>query len=492
MEKYILAIDQGTTSTRAILFNHDREIVNVAQKEFQQFYPQPSWVEQDANDIWVTTLAVIADVMMTSGIKPSQVAAIGITNQRETTVIWDKKTGLPIYHAIVWQSRQSDTICDEWKAKGYEEILRKKTGLRIDPYFSASKIVWILENVEGAKEKAENGELLFGTIDTWLVWKLSGMQVHVSDVSNASRTLLVNIETCDWDQEILDLLKIPASILPKIKPTSYEYAKTAPYLFFNEAVPITCVVGDQQAALFGQGCFSKGMVKNTYGTGGFLLMNTGDQVFHSNYGLLSTVAWQINDQVTYALEGSIFVSGSLIQWLRDGLQLFNKASESEAMVSNTKDNKGVYIVPAFVGLGAPYWNEKCRGSIVGLTQGVNKNHIVRAALEAMAYQSRDVLEAMIKDTNIEMKKLRVDGGAVANNFLLQFQSDLLQCEVERLKIMELTALGAASLAGLAVGYWQMEDLIIEKDCIFTPQKEKQEMDQLYTEWKKAVASCMTF
>lgn len=492
MEKYILAIDQGTTSTRAILFNHDREIVNVAQKEFQQFYPQPSWVEQDANDIWVTTLAVIADVMMTSGIKPSQVAAIGITNQRETTVIWDKKTGLPIYHAIVWQSRQSDTICDEWKAKGYEEILRKKTGLRIDPYFSASKIVWILENVEGAKEKAENGELLFGTIDTWLVWKLSGMQVHVSDVSNASRTLLVNIETCDWDQEILDLLKIPASILPKIKPTSYEYAKTAPYLFFNEAVPITCVVGDQQAALFGQGCFSKGMVKNTYGTGGFLLMNTGDQVFHSNYGLLSTVAWQINDQVTYALEGSIFVSGSLIQWLRDGLQLFNKASESEAMVSNTKDNKGVYIVPAFVGLGAPYWNEKCRGSIVGLTQGVNKNHIVRAALEAMAYQSRDVLEAMIKDTNIEMKKLRVDGGAVANNFLLQFQSDLLQCEVERLKIMELTALGAASLAGLAVGYWQMEDLIIEKDCIFTPQKQKQEMDQLYTEWKKAVASCMTF
>lgn len=492
MEKFILAIDQGTTSTRAILFNHDREIVNIAQKEFKQFYPQPGWVEQDANDIWVTTLAVIADVIMNSEIKPSQVAAIGITNQRETTIIWDKQTGLPIYHAIVWQSRQSDTICDEWKAKGYEEILRKKTGLRIDPYFSASKITWILDHVDGAREKAENGELLFGTIDSWLVWKLSGNQVHITDVSNASRTLLANIETCEWDQDILKLLNIPAAILPTIQPTSYEYAKTAPYLFFNEEIPITCVVGDQQAALFGQGCFEKGMVKNTYGTGGFMLMNTGHEVFHSNYGLVSTVAWKLNDKVTYALEGSIFVSGSLIQWLRDGLQLFNKASETEAMALSTKDNKGVYIIPAFVGLGAPYWNEKCRGSIVGLTQGVNKNHLVRAALEAMAYQSKDVLEAMCKDTNIEMKKLRVDGGAVANNFLLQFQSDLLNCEVERLKIMELTALGAASLAGLAVGYWQMKDLVIEKDCIFTPQKTKESMDQQYEEWKKAVNSCMSF
>lgn len=492
MEKFILAIDQGTTSTRAILFNHDREIVNIAQKEFKQFYPQPGWVEQDANDIWVTTLAVIADVIMNSEIKPSQVAAIGITNQRETTIIWDKQTGLPIYHAIVWQSRQSDTICDEWKAKGYEEILRKKTGLRIDPYFSASKITWILDHVDGAREKAENGELLFGTIDSWLVWKLSGNQVHITDVSNASRTLLANIETCEWDQDILKLLNIPAAILPTIQPTSYKYAKTAPYLFFNEEIPITCVVGDQQAALFGQGCFEKGMVKNTYGTGGFMLMNTGHEVFHSNYGLVSTVAWKLNDKVTYALEGSIFVSGSLIQWLRDGLQLFNKASETEAMALSTEDNKGVYIIPAFVGLGAPYWNEKCRGSIVGLTQGVNKNHLVRAALEAMAYQSRDVLEAMCKDTNIEMKKLRVDGGAVANNFLLQFQSDLLNCEVERLKIMELTALGAASLAGLAVGYWQMKDLVIEKDCIFTPQKTKESMDQQYEEWKKAVNSCMTF
>ncbi|NCC53880.1 MAG: glycerol kinase [Erysipelotrichia bacterium] len=492
MEKYILAIDQGTTSTRAILFNHEREIVNVAQKELKQFYPKPSWVEQDANDIWLTSLAVIADIVMKSEIKPSQIAAIGISNQRETTIIWDKKTGLPIYHAIVWQSRQSDTICDEWKEKGYETLLKKKTGLRIDPYFSASKIVWILDHVQGARQKAENNELLFGTVDSWLVWKLSGGKVHISDVSNASRTLLFNIETCTWDDEILSLLNIPKAILPSVKPTSYKYAKTAPYLFFDEQIPITCVVGDQQAALFGQGCFKKGMAKNTYGTGGFLLMNTGECVYHSKYGLLSTIAWQIGDQITYALEGSIFVSGSLIQWLRDGLQLFNDASETEKMALSTSDNKGVVIIPAFVGLAAPYWNEKCRGSIFGLTQGVNKNHIVRAALEAMAYQSKDVLDAMEKDTQMTMNKLSVDGGAVANNFLLQFQSDLLQCEVERLKIMELTALGAASLAGLAINFWQMEDFSLKKDRIFTPQKSKEEMEQHYNTWKKAVQACMTF
>lgn len=492
MEKYILAIDQGTTSTRAILFNHKREIVQVAQKELKQFYPHPGWVEQDANDIWITTLAVIAEVIMNSEIQPSQVAAIGIANQRETTILWDKTTGLPIYHAIVWQSRQSNDICDEWKKKGFENVLRQKTGLRIDPYFSASKISWLLDNVENAREKAENGELLFGTIDSWLVWKLSGNKVHISDVSNASRTLLFNIEKCKWDEEILAMLNIPAKILPTVLPTSYEYAKTSPNLFFNEAIPITSVVGDQQAALFGQGCFEKGMVKNTYGTGGFLLMNTGNSVFHSQFGLLSTIAWQLNNQIVYALEGSIFVSGSLIKWLRDGLQLFHDASETAAMAESVKDSMGIYIIPAFVGLGAPYWNEKCRGSIVNLTQGVNKNHIVRAALEAMAYQSRDVLDAMIKDTAIEMKKLRVDGGAAANDYLLQFQSDLLQCEVERLKINELTALGAASLAGLAVGFWSMEDLKIDKDRIFKPRKEKEEMDQLYQGWQKAIAACMLY
>ncbi len=492
MEKFILAIDQGTTSTRAILFNHQREIVATSQKEIKQYYPQPGWVEQDGNEIWITTLAVIADVILKSEIQPNQVAAIGISNQRETTLVWDKKTGLPLYRALVWQSRQSDTICEEWKQNGWEEIVAQKTGLRIDPYFSASKIRWILDNVEGIQEKADNDEVMFGTVDSWLVYKLSGNKTHITDLSNASRTMLCNIHTKQWDEQLLAMFGIPLHVLPNICSTSQEYTKTATYLFFNEEIPITCVVGDQQAALFGQGCFFEGMVKNTYGTGGFVLMNTGKKPYMSKNGLLATVAWDLSGEVTYALEGSIFVSGSLIKWLRDGLQLITHASQTQAMAQAVDDNNGVYIVPAFVGLGAPYWQPNCRGTIVGLTQGVNANHIVRAALEAMAYQSKDVIEAMQQDTNIHIQSLKVDGGAVSNDFLLQFQSDLLQIDVERFQFNELTALGAASLAGLAINYWTMEDFKNQSDHIFSKNKEAKEMDQLYAKWKQAINACRQF
>ena len=492
MEKYILAIDQGTTSTRAILFNHKREIVKVAQKEIKQYYPKPGWVEQDGNEIWITTLAVIADVILQSEIEPKQVSAIGISNQRETTLVWDKKTGLPLYHALVWQSRQSDSICEQWITNGWDTKVRSKTGLRIDPYFSASKIRWILDNVEGIQEKVDKNEVMFGTVDSWLVYKLSGNKTHVTDLSNASRTMLCNIHTKKWDKELLTLFGIEEKVLPTICPTSFEYTKTASYLFFNEEVPITCVVGDQQAALFGQGCFSKGTVKNTYGTGGFVLMNTGSTPYTSNHGLLSTVAWQIDGKVNYALEGSIFVSGSLIKWLRDGLGIINDASQTQNMAYSVENTNGVYVVPAFVGLGAPYWNSNCRGSIVGLTQGVNRNHIVRAALEAMAYQSKDVIDAMQQDTNMQMQSLKVDGGAVANDFLLQFQSDLLQIDVERFQFNELTALGAASLAGLAVGFWEMQDFTNQSDRIFKCTQSRESMELLYTSWKKAVNACQQF
>lgn len=492
MEKFILAIDQGTTSTRAILFNHQREIVGVAQKEIKQYYPKPGWVEQDGNEIWISTLAVIADVILKSEIEPKQVAAIGISNQRETTLVWDKKTGLPLHRALVWQSRQSDTICDEWKANGWEELVTSKTGLRIDPYFSASKIRWLLDHVDGIKEKVDNDEVMFGTIDTWLVYKLSGNKTHITDVSNASRTMLYNIHTNAWDETLLELFQINKNILPNIQSSSFEYTKSAPYLFFNEEIPITAVIGDQQAALFGQGCFHEGMVKNTYGTGGFVLMNTGSKPYASKHGLLTTIAWDINGKITYALEGSIFVSGSLIKWLRDGLKIITDAKQTQTMAQSIEDNNGVYIVPAFVGLAAPYWQQNARGTIVGLTQGVNANHIVRAALEAMAYQSKDVLEAMQQDTNINIQSLKVDGGAVANDFLLQFQSDLLQIDVERFQLNELTALGAASLAGLAIGYWKMDNFMNQSDCVFHPQKTVLEMDELYKMWKKAVNVCIQF
>lgn len=492
MEKYIMAIDQGTTSTRAILFNRKREVVEISQKEITQYYPKPGWVEQDANEIWLSVLSVMSDVLMKAKIEPFQIISIGITNQRETSVVWDKNTGIPIYHAVVWQSRQSDEICQKLKAEGHEKKFRAKTGLRIDPYFSATKIRWILDHVPHAQERAENGDLLFGTIDSWIVWKLSGEQAHISDVSNASRTLLYNIHTCKWDDELLKIMNIPRSMLPSVKASSCVYATTAPYHFFNERVPIASVIGDQQAALFGQGCIHEGMAKNTYGTGGFLLMNTGEKAVTSKSGLLTTIAWQIEDKVQYALEGSIFVSGNVVKWLRDGLHLIKNASETQEMAKQVKDSNGVYFVPAFVGMGAPYWDDQCRGTILGLTLGVNQNHIVRAALESMAYQSRDVLEAMCKDSKKEITLLKVDGGASVNDFLIQFQADLIQTKIERLSYAEMTALGAASLAGLAVGFYAIEDFETNDKTVFEPQRSKEEMDVLYEGWKKAVGTCRKY
>lgn len=491
-KEYILAIDHGTTSTRAILFDHDCRICGISQKEGSVDYPSPGWVEQDAVQIWLDTMAVMADVLNQSGIDPDQVKGLGISNQRETTVLWDKKTGLPIYKAIVWQSRQTSDICDEWKSAGYEQTIREKTGLRIDPYFSASKIAWILENIPDARKKAENGDLLFGTMDSWIVWKLTGGEQHITDATNASRTLLCNIENVEWDQDLLEMFNIPESILPRIVPTSENYGSTAPYAFFGAQVPICSMVGDQQAALFGQLCLEKGMAKNTYGTGGFLLMNTGDEIVRSKNGLLSTIAWQIGDEVTYALEGSIFVSGSIMKWMRDKLQLFDKVSQTEKMAKQAGTTAGVYIIPAFVGLGAPYWDDKAKASIVGLSLGTNRNQLIRAALESMAYQSRDVLNAMERDSGLSIPMLKVDGGGAMNNFLLQFQSDLIQVPVERYKVNELTALGAAFLAGLAIDFWKKEDLSIEMDKRFDPQRSAQEMDQRYQNWQNAVKACQAF
>lgn len=489
MEKYILTIDQGTTSTRAILFNHECAITHVAQKEFTQHFPKPGWVEHDANEIWLSVLSVMAEVLTTSGVNPSQVAAIGITNQRETTVVWDKHTGLPIYHALVWQSRQTDYICDELKQKGLEETFKNKTGLVLDPYFSGTKIKWILDNVPNAKEKANNGDLLFGTIDTWLVWKLSGGKVHVTDYSNASRTLIYNIYDLKWDEELCNILEIPMNMLPKVTGSSEIYATTAPYHFFGYEVPIASMVGDQQAALFGQGCWEAGMAKNTYGTGCFLLMNTGEQPVKSQHGLVTTLAWGINNKVEYALEGSIFVAGSAIQWLRDGLKFFPNAKDSEPMAKALDSNEGVYVVPAFVGLGAPYWDDKARGAIFGLTRGTTQNHITRATLESLAYQTKDVLEAMEKDSDLTLSTLQVDGGAVANTFLMQFQSDILNVPVKRAAVNETTAMGATMLAGLAVSYWKDKEEI--KQCMktgdtFYPQMDEDIRTQNYDGWKQAV------
>ncbi len=491
-EKYILAIDHGTTSTRAILFNHQFKPYATAQKEGSVEYPHPGWVEQDATEIWLDTQAVMAEVLNQAGIEPEQVIGIGISNQRETTVIWDRKTGLPIYKAIVWQSRQTDKICDEWKKAGYEKIIREKTGLRIDPYFSASKIAWILDHVPGARAKAQRGDLLFGTMDTWLVWNLTGRKYHITDATNASRTLLCNIETVSWDPELLELLNIPEKILPQIVQTSQIYGNTASYTFFGAEVPVCAMVGDQQAALFGQLCLEKGMAKNTYGTGGFLLMNTGSEIVRSRHGLLSTIAWSINGKVTYAMEGSIFVSGSLLKWMRDQLHLFERVADTEQMAVEAKSCGGVYVVPALVGLGAPYWDDQARGSIVGLSFGTTTLQLVRAALESMAYQAQDVLSAMETDSGYPIRVLKVDGGAAANNFLLQFQSDLSQVEVQRFRITELTALGAAFLAGLASGFWKESDLKIESERIFAPKRTAEEMAEQFEGWKLAVESCRHF
>lgn len=495
MKKYILSLDQGTTSSRAILFNKKGEIVHSAQKEFTQHFPKPGWVEHNAQEIWGSILAVIATCLSEADVKPEQIAGIGITNQRETAVVWDKTTGKPIYNAIVWQSRQTAEICDELKEKGYSEMVREKTGLLIDAYFSGTKVKWILDNVEGAREKAENGDLLFGTIDTWLVWKLSGGKAHVTDYSNASRTLMFNIHDLQWDDELLDMLTVPKSMLPEVRPSSEVYGETIDYHFFGQNVPIAGVAGDQQAALFGQACFGEGMAKNTYGTGCFMLMNTGEKAVASEHGLLTTIAWGIDGKVNYALEGSIFVAGSAIQWLRDGMRMFKDASESEVYANRVESTDGVYVVPAFVGLGTPYWDSEVRGAMFGVTRGTTKEHFIRATLESLAYQTKDVLCAMEADSGIELKTLRVDGGAVKNNFLMKFQSDILDVPVERPVINETTALGAAYLAGLEVGYWKNQDEIKEQwhmDKRFEPTMEAETSEELYAGWKKAIEATKAF
>lgn len=496
MEKrYVLAIDQGTTSSRAILFNKKSEIVAVAQQEFQQFFPQPGWVEHDANEIWTSTLRCITEVFRKADISPKEVAAIGITNQRETTVVWDKITGKPIHRAIVWQSRQSEEICENLRKQGYEDTFRDKTGLLIDPYFSGTKVKWILDHVEGAREKAEKGELLFGTIDTWLVYKLSGNKVHVTDYSNASRTLMYNIYDLTWDEKLLKILTVPKSMLPEVRSSSEIYGYTVDHHFFGYEVPMAGIAGDQQAALFGQACFEAGMAKNTYGTGCFMLMNTGETAVKSENGLLTTIAWGIDKKVEYALEGSVFIAGSAIQWLRDGLKIIETAPESEMFATKVKSTDGVYMVPAFVGLGTPYWDSEARGAIFGLTRGTTKEHLIRATLESLAYQTKDVLDVMIQDANIKLKSLRVDGGAVSNNFLMQFQSDLLDVAVERSVIQETTALGAAYLAGLAVGFWEDQAEIKklwQKDATFLPKMSEAERERLYEGWQRAVEATRAF
>ncbi len=495
MEKYILSLDQGTTSSRAILFNKKGEIVHTAQKEFTQHFPKPGWVEHNANEIWGSILSVIAGVFSESGIKPEQIAGIGITNQRETTVVWDKETGAPIYNAIVWQSRQTSEICDDLKEKGYNGLFREKTGLLIDAYFSGTKVKWILDHVEGAREKAEQGKLLFGTIDTWLIWKLSGGKAHVTDYSNASRTLMFNIYELKWDEELLNILGVPKAMLPEVKPSSEVYAKTIDYHFFGKEVPIAGAAGDQQAALFGQACFEKGMAKNTYGTGCFMLMNTGEKAVQSEHGLLTTIAWGLEGKIEYALEGSIFVAGSAIQWLRDGMRMLKDAKDSESYAKKVDSTDGVYVVPAFVGLGTPYWDSDVRGAVFGVTRGTSKEHFIRATLEALAYQTKDVLSAMEADSGIELKTLRADGGAVKNNFLMEFQSDILDVPVERPVINETTALGAAYLAGLAVGFWKSQEEIAEQWAIdqpYYPSMDDQVRENLYQGWKKAVKAAIAF
>lgn len=495
MEKYILSIDQGTTSSRAILFNKDGEIKGVSQREFKQHFPHSGWVEHDANEIWTSVLSVMAEVMNENDIQSEQIEGIGITNQRETTVVWDKNTGRPIYHAIVWQSRQTQDICTELKDQGYEETFRDKTGLLLDPYFTGTKVKWILDNVDGAREKAENGDLLFGTIDSWLVWKLSGKAAHITDYTNASRTLMFNIHDLKWDDELLDILDVPKQMLPEVKESSEVYAKTIDYHFFGQEVPIAGIAGDQQAALFGQACFDRGDVKNTYGTGGFMLMNTGEEAVKSESGLLTTIAYGIDGKVNYALEGSIFVSGSAIQWLRDGLRMINSAPQTENYASRVDSTEGVYMVPAFVGLGTPYWDSDARGAFFGLTRGTEKEHFIRATLESLCYQTRDVMEAMSKDSSIEVQNLRVDGGAVKNNFLMQFQADIVNTAVERPEIQETTALGAAYLAGLAVGFWDDKEDIRERwklETEFEPKMEDEQRTKLYKGWKKAVEATQVF
>ncbi|MDV2582015.1 glycerol kinase GlpK [Alkalibacillus haloalkaliphilus] len=495
MEKYVLSLDQGTTSSRAILFNHSGEIVEVAQQEFKQYFPEPGSVEHDANEIWTSVQHCMTEVLRKADVEASQVVSIGITNQRETTVVWDRETGKPVYKAIVWQSRQTEDICHDLKQQGLEETFRQKTGLLLDPYFSGTKVKWILDHVEGVRERAENGELMFGTIDTWLIYKLTGGDVHVTDYSNASRTLMYNIHELKWDDELLDYLTVPKAMLPEVKDSSEVYGHTVDYHFLGENVPIGGACGDQQAALFGQACFEKGMAKNTYGTGCFMLMNTGDEAVASEHGLLTTLAWGVDGKVHYALEGSIFVAGSAIQWLRDGLHLIETAAETEDLALQVNTTDGVYVVPAFVGLGTPYWDSQARGAVFGLTRGSEKEHLVRATLESLAYQTKDVVHAMVEDAGLELKKLRVDGGAVRNNFLMQFQSDMLDVEVERPVVNETTALGAAYLAGLAVGFWNSKNDIANQwnvETTFQPEMDEEQRNNQYDGWKRAVKATQAF
>ena len=487
-EKLILALDQGTTSSRAILFNKSGEIKFVSQKSFEQIFPTPGWVEHDPNEIWSSQISVAAEVIAKAGISGLEVAAIGITNQRETTVVWDRHTSEPIYNAIVWQDRRTSKYCDELKSQGHTDEIKQKTGLVLDAYFSATKLKWILDNVEGAREKAEAGDLCFGTVDTWLIWKLTRGKMFITDVSNASRTMMFNIRTMDWDDDLLKLFNIPRAILPEVKQSSEVYGETSTTLFSTK-IPIAGIAGDQQAALFGQMCTKPGMVKNTYGTGCFLLMNTGNEAVYSKNNLLTTVAWKINGEVSYALEGSVFVGGAAIQWLRDGLKIIHDSSEVSTLAETVEDNGGVYFVPALTGLGAPYWDQYARGTIIGVTRGTTDGHIARATLEGIAFQVYDIVKAMEADAETQSTELRVDGGASASNLLMQIQSDLFGFKIIRPKTLETTALGAAYLAGLAVGFWESIDeiqsqWIIEKE--FTPKEDKSKIDNMVSFWHKAV------
>lgn len=494
-EKYIMAIDQGTTSSRAIIFNKKGEKIASSQKEFPQIFPQAGWVEHNANQIWNSVQSVIAGAFIESSIKPGQIEAIGITNQRETTVVWDKKTGLPIYNAIVWQSRQTAPIADQLKQEGHTNMIHEKTGLVIDAYFSATKVRWILDHVPGAQERAEKGELLFGTIDTWLVWKLTDGLVHVTDYSNAARTMLYNIKELKWDDEILELLNIPKAMLPEVKSNSEVYGKTTPFHFYGGEVPISGMAGDQQAALFGQLAFEPGMVKNTYGTGSFIIMNTGEEMQLSQNNLLTTIGYGINGKVHYALEGSIFIAGSAIQWLRDGLGMIETSSESEGLAQSSTSDDEVYVVPAFTGLGAPYWDSNARGSVFGLTRGTSKEDFVKATLQSIAYQVRDVIDTMQVDSGIDIQQLRVDGGAAMNNLLMQFQADILGIDIARAKNLETTALGAAFLAGLSVGYWESMDELKELNAtgqLFQATMNESRKEKLYKGWRKAVKATQVF
>jgi glycerol kinase len=493
-EKLILALDQGTTSSRAILFNHSGEIKYVSQKDFRQIFPTPGWVEHDPNEIWSSQISVAAEIIAKAGISGLEVAAIGITNQRETTIVWDKETGEPIYNAIVWQDRRTSKYCDELKEQGHAEVIKEKTGLVLDAYFSATKLKWILDNVDGARAKAEAGELCFGTVDTWLVWKLTRGKMFITDVSNASRTMLLNIHTLEWDNDLLELFNIPKAILPEVKQSSEVYGETATTLFSTK-IPIAGIAGDQQAALFGQMCTSPGMVKNTYGTGCFLLMNTGKEAVSSKNNLLTTVAWKINGEVNYALEGSVFVGGAAIQWLRDGLKLIHSSDEVNDLAASVEDNGGVYFVPALTGLGAPHWDQYARGTIVGITRGTTDGHIARATLEGIAFQVYDIVKSMEADSGRASLELRVDGGASASNLLMQIQSDLFGFKITRPRTLETTALGAAYLAGLAVGYWKnideiQEQWIVDKD--FHPQLEREKVDSMVHSWNKAVSRAQSW